>query len=86
MRRNEHRAVAPVNTAPQWPAGYVTTMREAGAQEVSIPYCVAWVRRFFAKHPGRRRRDLGRAEIEAFLSEAAALPGISNWQVHPAFV
>jgi len=32
---------------------------------------VAWVRRFFAKHPGRRRRDLGRAEIEVFLAETA---------------
>jgi integron integrase len=59
-------------------------LREAGAKEVTIPYCVAWVRRFFAANPGRRRRDLGRAEIEAFLSDVAASPGISNWQVQQA--
>ena len=61
-------------------------MREAGAQEKAIPFCVAWVSRFFACHSGRRRRDLGRDEIEAFLGETARRPDISNWQVQPAFV
>jgi len=59
-------------------------LREAGAQEKTIPHCVAWVRRFFARHPGRRRRDLGRTEIEAFLAETAQRPGMSNWQVQQA--
>jgi hypothetical protein len=59
-------------------------LREAGAQKKNIPHCVAWVRRFFAKHPGRRRRDLGRTEIEAFLAETAQHPGMSNWQVQQA--
>jgi integrase len=59
-------------------------LREAGAQEKTIPHCVAWVRRFFARHPGRRRRDLGRTEIEAFLAETAQRPGVSNWQVQQA--
>jgi hypothetical protein len=45
---------------------------------------VAWVRRFFAKDPDRRRRDLGRTEIEAFLGETAQRPGVSNWQVQQA--
>jgi len=84
MRQDGRRVVAPENDDPRWPEGYVTVLREEGAKEVAIPYCVAWVRRFFARNPGRRRRDLGRTEIEAFLSEIAARPGISNWQVQQA--
>ena len=78
------RAVAPPHAEPQWPGGYLAVLREAGAQEKAILYCVAWVQRFFASRPGRRRRDLGRGEIEAFLAEAARHGGISNWQVGQA--
>jgi len=76
--------VAPTVPEPRWPDGYVDALREAGAQEKNIPYCVAWVRKFFARNPGRRRRDLGRVEIEAFLTELAARPGTNNWQVQQA--
>ena len=76
--------VAPLNQQPKWPEGYIAVLREVGAQEKTIPYCVAWVRRFFARYPGRRRRDLGRAEIEAFLSETAQRAGVSNYQVQQA--
>jgi len=58
----------------------VAVLREEGA----IPYCVARVRRFFARNPGRRRRVLGRTEREAFLSGIAARPGGSNWQIQQA--
>ena len=71
------------NPAPRWPAGYVEVLREVGAQEKAIPFCIRWVRGFFAEHPGRRRRDLGRTEMEAFLRKAAARPDVSNWHVHP---
>ena len=84
MPQTTRRGVAPLNLQPRWPEGYLTVLREAGAQEKNIPHCVAWVRRFFAKHPGRRRRDLGRTEIEAFLAETAQRPGVSNWQVQQA--
>jgi hypothetical protein len=84
MPQTERRVVAPVNTEPKWPEGFVAILREAGAKEVTIPYCVTWVRRFFAQHPARRRQDLGRTEIEAFLSKTATFPGISNWQVQQA--
>lgn len=70
--------VAPMDPEPKWPEGYVEVLREAGAKEVTIPFCVGWVRRFFARFPGRRRRDLGRSEFETFLSEIAARPGVSN--------
>jgi integron integrase len=76
--------VAPTVPEPRWPDGYVDALREAGAQEKNIPYCIAWVRKFFARNPGRRRRDLGRVEIEAFLTELAARPGTNNWQVQQA--
>jgi len=75
---------APANPAPQWPSGYIEVLREVGAQEKAIPFCIRWVRGFFAEHPGRRRRDLGRAEIEAFLRTVAARPNVTNWQVQQA--
>ena len=84
MRPVVRRSVAPSNPDPQWPQGYVAVLRETGAQEKHIPYCLDWVRRFFAAHPGRRRRDLGRAEIESYLQCVAARPGISNGQVQQA--
>jgi hypothetical protein len=43
---------APVNPAPQWPSGYIEALREVGAQEKAIPFCIRWVRGFFAEHPG----------------------------------
>jgi len=84
MRHDGRRVAAPENDDPRWPEGYVTELREEGAKEVAIPYCVARVRRFFARNPGRRRRDRGRTEIEAFLSGIAARPGVSNRQVQQA--
>ena len=84
MPHSEFCVVSPTDPDPRWPDGYVAVLREAGAQEKTIPYCIGWVRRFFARFPGRQRRDLGRAEIEAFLSETAAHPGVGNWQVQQA--
>ncbi len=84
MRQNGELVVAPLATDPKWPEGYVAVLREAGAQEKTIPYCIGWVRRFFARFPGRRRGELGRAEIELFLSEVAAAPASSNWLVQQA--
>jgi len=84
MLQPTRRGVAPLNPQPRWPGGYIAVLREAGAQEKTIPHCVAWVRRFFARHPGRKRRDLGRTESEAFLAETAQRPGVSNWQIQQA--
>ena len=75
---------APNDPDPRWPEGYVAVLREAGAKEKNIPYCIGWVRRFFARFPGRLRSGLGRSEIETFLSETAAHPAVSNWQVQQA--
>ena len=84
MRQAVRRGVAALNTEPKWPEGYVATLREAGAQEKTIPFLVTWVRRFFARFPGRRRRDLSRMEIETFLGEMARRNEISNWGIAQA--
>jgi hypothetical protein len=31
---------APTNPAPQWPSGYIEALREVGAQEKAIPFCI----------------------------------------------
>jgi len=48
------------------------------------PDSAAWVRRFFAQFTGLSRRDLGRVEIEAFLSEMVRRNEISNRQITQA--
>lgn len=84
MRQAGRRGVAPLNPNPKWPDGYVAVLREAGAVEKTIPFLVTWVRRFFARFPGRNRRDLGRPEIEAFLGETSRRGEVSNWQLAQA--
>ena len=84
MRQAGSRVVAPLDSGPRWPEGYIAMLREAGAVEKSIPFHVAWVRRFFARFPGRTRRDLGRPEIEAFLAETRRQSRASNWQLSQA--
>lgn len=84
MRQADNQAAAPLNTEPRWPAGYVDVLRQAGAQEKTIPYCIGWVRRFFAENPGRNRRDLSRAEIETFLSGLLRRPEFTNWHIQQA--
>lgn len=73
-----------MNSNPRWPEGYYAALREAGAQERTLPFYATWVRRFFARFPGRSRRSLGRPEIEVFLSEMARRTDISNWQIAQA--
>ncbi len=84
MRQSSQRGVAPLNTEPKWPEGYVAVLREAGAVEKTIPFLVTWVRRFFARYPGQSRRGLGRVEIETFLSEMARRREVSNWAIAQA--
>jgi hypothetical protein len=78
MPQTNRRGVAPLNLQPRWPEGYLAILREAGAQEKTIPHCIAWVDRFFAIHPDRRRRDLGRTEIETFLAATAQRPILNS--------
>jgi hypothetical protein len=86
MHQTGTRAVAPTNPEPRWPEGSVAALRADGPREKTIPYWVGWVGGLFARRPGRRRRGLGRAEIEAFRAGMAARNRVNNWPVHPAFV
>ncbi len=84
MHHDGMRTVVPMHTEPQGQAGYETALREAGAQEKNIPFCIGWVKQFFAAYPGRKYRELGRTEIEAFLVALAARSHASNWQIQQA--
>lgn len=84
MRHPEFQTTSPLDPDPKWPQGYIDVLRRAGAQEKNIPYCVSWVRGFFARYPNRPRRELGRCEIETFLSEIAQRQRVSNWMVQQA--
>ncbi len=84
MRQPQPQTTAPLDPDPKWPDCYIEALRRAGAHEKNIPYCVSWVNRFFQRFPSRPRRELGRIEIEEFLSETARCPGVLNWQVQQA--
>jgi len=74
--------VAPFNPDPRWPTGYFHVLEELGVEEPRHPFYVHWVRQFFNRQKKRkRRRDLGREEIEAFIQALAAEPGVADWQV-----
>ena len=41
MPQTPRRGVVPLNPQPRWPGGYIAVLREAGAQEKTIPHYVA---------------------------------------------
>jgi hypothetical protein len=75
---------AVANQAPPWPAGNLAARREMGTQEMAIPCCRPWVRRFFAVRSGRRREDSGRAETEGVPRHPARPRQVGNGQVPQA--
>jgi hypothetical protein len=40
MPQTTRRGAAPLNPQPQWPGRYIAVLREAGAQQKTIPHCV----------------------------------------------
>jgi hypothetical protein len=77
-------SVAPFSPNPKWPGGYVQVRRDQRIEESNIPHFLRWVRGFLAGHKGIKRRDLGRKEIESYLSQIAKEPGMSSWCVEQA--
>jgi hypothetical protein len=60
-------------------------LEELGVAERRRCFYAHWVRQFFNGHQGkRRRRDLGRADIGAFLETLASDPDVADWQVAQA--
>ena len=60
--------VAPFNPNPRLPTGYFQVLEELGVEEPRHPFYAHWVRQLFNRQKKRkRRRDLGRGEIEAFI-------------------
>ena len=79
------RPVAPLNPNPQWPQGDFRVLQELGAEKPQHPFYAHWVRQFFNQFQGnRRRRDLGRTEIDAFLQRLTRDPSAADWQVKQA--
>lgn len=68
VRRAAGGAVAEFNPNPRWPQGYFQVLEEMGVEERRRGFYAHWVRQFFNRCKGRRRRrDLGRADIDSFL-------------------
>ena len=81
----ERGQVAPFNPNPRWPTGYFQVLEELGVEEPRRPFYAHWVRQFFKRQQNRkRRRDLGRVEIETFNQALAAEAGVADWQVKQA--
>ena len=79
------RPVRPFNPNPQWPAGYFQVLDELGIETKRHAFYAHWVRQFFNHCQGdRRRRDLGRPEVEAFLHKLSHNPNVADWQLHQA--
>jgi len=83
--RSEGRAVAEFNPNPRWPQGYFQVLEEMGVQERRRGFYAHWVRQFFNRCKGsRRRRELGRRDIETFLGALTEQHGVAEWQVTQA--
>ena len=77
--------VAEYNPSPRWPQGYFQVLEEMGVEERRRGFYAHWVRQFFNRCKGqRRRRDLGRADIERFLGMLRDGGGVEPWQVEQA--
>lgn len=82
-----HRSgrVADFNPSPRWPQGYFETLAEAGIPDKQRPFHAQWVRQFFNRMLGnRRRRDLGLADIRRFIDLLKADRSLARWQVEQA--
>lgn len=81
-KRSKH--VAPFNPDPRWPRGYFQVLEELGVPSKRRSFYAHWVRQFFKQHLTKRRRDLGRKEINAYLRVLSSSPGVADWQVRQA--
>jgi integron integrase len=85
QKSGKSRKVAEYNPSPRWPQGYFQVLEEMGVEERRRGFYAHWVRQFFNRCKGRRRRrDLGRADIDRFLGILRDGVGVEQWQVEQA--
>jgi integron integrase len=80
-QRCRRGVVSAFNADPRWPSGYFQVLEELGIAEARQRFYAHWVRQFFNRHRNQRKRDLGRAEIEAFLASLTSDTAVADWQV-----
>jgi integron integrase len=83
MRQKLSRSTLPVaefDPSPRWPAGYYEVLEEAGVPERERGFYAHWVRQFFNRFPGRKRRSLGPQEIADYLHAMDEDPHMESWQ------
>lgn len=73
--------VISMNPDPKWPDGYFLALENMGIKNRYWRFYTYWLHLFFSKYPARRRRDLGRVEIENFIHHLNGDSGIADWQV-----
>ncbi len=79
------RPVAEFNPDPRWPTGYFQVLEELQVPEKARGFYAHWIRQFFNKQLGSRRwRDLGLADIDAFIQRLSTQAGVQAWQVDHA--
>ena len=83
MRQIPSRSYLPVadfNPNPRWPAGFFEVLEEVGIPERERGFYAHWVRQFFNRFPGRKRRELGPQEIADFLHAMEKDSHMEAWQ------
>ncbi len=85
QQSSKRHKVAEYNPTPRWPQGYIQVLEEMGVEERRRGLYAHWVRQFFNRCKGRRRRrDLGRDDIDRFLGILRGQDGVEDWQVEQA--
>ncbi len=80
--RQDRPGVVAYNPTPQWPKGYFEVLEELGIPEKQRTFYAQWVRLFFNRMLGDRRRgDLGWREIAVFLGDLAQRDAVASWQL-----
>ena len=83
--RQDRAPVSAFNPNPQWPKGYFEVLEELRIPEKYHTFYAQWVRLFFNRMLGnRRRQDLGWREIVAFLTDLASRDQVASWQLTQA--
>ena len=84
-RKAARGKVADFDPNPRWPQGYFQVLEEMGVETRHRGFYAHWVRQFFNRCKGRRRRrNLGRNDMEMFLNMLAEDPGVQDWQIAQA--